>query len=117
VVLYGTSIASTFDPVPKAAYLDSIWLDVAGAAEDILQDPLYITLNLCRVMAFVRDGLVLSKQSGGQWGLTHLPERYHGLIQAALDGYASDRAMCVDADIAGAFADEMLTEIASAKEA
>jgi len=96
VVLYGTSIASTFDPVPKAAYLDSIWQDVQGAQEDILLDPLYITLNLCRVAAFVQEGLVLSKREGGRWGLNHLPERYHGLIRQALACYATNEALTVD---------------------
>lgn len=111
VVLYGASIASTFDPVPKAAYLDSIWQDVRGAQEDILRDPLYITLNLCRVAAFVQEGLVLSKREGGRWGMNHLPERYHGLIRQALACYATNEALTVDPSLATNFAAELLRSI------
>lgn len=114
VVLCGTPIADVFGPVPKAAYLDSIRQDVAGAAEDILEDPLYISLNLCRVAACVQDDLVLSKQEGGLWGLSHLPEEYHEWIQQALDCYASDQAMVIDENVARNFALSLLNLIQQA---
>lgn len=62
----------TFDPVPKQCYIDSICSDVEHAAADILEQPVYITLNLCRVLAYLKDGLCLSKKEGGEWGLAHL---------------------------------------------
>lgn len=115
VVLYGAPIADTFGEVPKDAYLDSIWQDVSSAEEDILRDPMYITLNLCRVLAYVRDGLILSKQAGGTWGLSHLPENHHPLIQQALSCYAADSTMTLNDTDAIAFASQMVTEIAAAK--
>jgi hypothetical protein len=33
----------------------------------------------------------LSKDAGGVWGLAHLPEQYHPLIQQALALYRSER--------------------------
>jgi streptomycin 3"-adenylyltransferase len=114
VVLYGAPVEEIFGEVPKAAYLDSIRQDVAGAGEDILTDPLYMTLNLCRVLAYAREGLVLSKQEGGQWGLSHLPGEHCPVIRLALDCYANDRSMQIDAAAARAFAAAMLESIASA---
>ena len=114
LVLHGAPIAEIFGEVPKTAYLDSIRQDVAGAAEDILADPMYITLNLCRVVAYVQEGLVLSKQEGGAWGLEHLPEAHHPLIRHALDCYASDQPMTVDEAAAVSFAEEMLRRIRQA---
>lgn len=114
-VLHGAPIPEVFSEVPKASYLDSIWQDVSGAEEDILRDPMYITLNLCRVLAYVRQSLVLSKQDGGAWGLDHLPEQHHPLIRQALNAYASDSAMIIDPTAASSFAKEILAEIAAAK--
>lgn len=110
-VLYGAPIGEVFGEVPKAAYLDSIWQDVSGAEEDILRDPMYITLNLCRVLAYVRQSLVLSKQEGGQWGLDHLPMEHHPLIRQALHCYATDQAMTADEAAATDFAKDALAEI------
>lgn len=114
VVLDGPPADRVFGEVPKAAYLDSIRQDVAGAAEDILTDPMYITLNLCRVAAYAREGLILSKQEGGLWGLARLPEAHHPLIRHALDCYAGDRPMTVDEAAAVSFAEEMLRRIRQA---
>jgi len=113
IVLYGEEISHVFDAVPRECYLDSIWRDIQNAREDILEDPLYMTLNLCRVLAFLREDLILSKQSGGEWGLLHLPKTFHSLIQDALHCYGSGDKMKSNADILSPFADYMLTEIAS----
>ncbi|MBP3651390.1 MAG: DUF4111 domain-containing protein [Clostridia bacterium] len=110
-VLYGAPIQEVFGEVPKAAYLDSIWQDTSGAEEDILRDPMYITLNLCRVLAYVRQSLVLSKQEGGHWGLDHLPMEHHPLIRQALHCYATDIPMTADKTAALSFAKDALAEI------
>lgn len=94
--LYGPPIETVFAPVQRAAYFDSIWNDIAEAETEILENPMYITLNLCRVLAYGRDGLVLSKKEGGRWGLQNLPEKYHGLLRAALSAYASDEEMTLE---------------------
>ena len=89
VCLVGAPVAEVFGPVPRQAYLDSILCDVESAAEDILENPVYIALNLCRVCAFAEDGLVLSKREGGEWGLQNLPE-WAEFIGAALNSYNTD---------------------------
>ena len=84
---YGKEISSVFGPVPRECYLESIRGDVSDAEREILGDPVYITLNLCRVYACLRDGLILSKEQGGVWGLGHLPAAYHPVVEGALRCY------------------------------
>ncbi len=87
--LYGREIRDVFEKVSREHYLDSILSDVENAREDILANPVYIILNLCRVLAYEREDLILSKKEGGEWGLKALPEKYHGLISQALREYMS----------------------------
>lgn len=87
IVLCGEPIPTVFGDVPKEDYLDSIRGDVENAREDVIEAPLYVILNLCRVYAFIKDGLILSKKAGGEWGLANLSEKYHGLISEMLNNY------------------------------
>ena len=86
-VLCGRPVEETFDEVPREAYLDSIRADVAQAEQDVLRDPVYILLNLCRVLAFQEEGLVLSKEQGGEWGLKALPAVAAMAVEQALCAY------------------------------
>ncbi len=85
--LQGAPIDAVFGEVPRSAYVDSILADVENAETDIADNPVYVALNLCRVLAYLTDGAVLSKAQGGQWGLAHLPGEYHPLLQSALAAY------------------------------
>ena len=67
---------------------------------------MYITLNLARVLAWQRDGSVLSKQEGGEWGLKNLPEKYHGLLREALSEYRGETPG-YDISVAEDYAKEM----------
>ena len=62
IALYGPPVKELFGPVPGMACLDSIWRDVQNAPDEILQQPVYLLLNLCRVLAYCREGAVLSKR-------------------------------------------------------
>lgn len=106
--LYGKPIDEVFAPVPREAVLDSIRGDVADA--DIHENPVYFTLNLCRVLAFQEEERMLSKAGGGEWALKRLPERFHPLICAALNRYASGGAP-LPAEALDAFREEMLRRI------
>ena len=109
--LWGAPVEAVFAPVPREAYLDSIRADVADAMDRILENPVYVTLNLCRVMAFTREGLILSKQEGGKWGMGNLPWACHSIIEGALEAYATDRKMQVSREKALKFARFMLDRI------
>ena len=108
IALYGAPVADVFGPVPRAAYLDSILADVENAEADILSDPIYYALNLCRVLAFARDSLCLSKADGGRWALERLPEEWHPLVYEALVCYASSPTMRTSAETLVRFAGPLL---------
>ena len=109
--LFGEDIHDVFEPVGETAYFDSIWYDIENAEEDILENPVYVTLNLCRVLAFKKEKLILSKKEGGEWGLVHVPETYRNLIQQALDEYISVDTMKLDEEVAVEYAGYMMEQI------
>jgi len=111
LALCGEPIDSVFGDIPKECYLDSIQADIQGAKDGVRYDPVYYILNLCRVLAYQRDGLILSKEQGGNWGLEHLDCRFHSVIRAALDGYVSGGAVVVDGNEAVEFCESMLDRI------
>ena len=109
--LYGEEIRTVFDEVGREAYLDSIWYDIEHAEEDIIESPVYITLNLCRVLAYKQENLILSKEEGGKWGLKNVLEKYRELIRQALDEYASVDTMDFDEKEAQEYAKYMIAQI------
>lgn len=111
IVLYGEEIEIVFAAVPKKDYIDSICLDIENVQEDILEQPVYTILNLCRVLAFLTEELYLSKKEGGLWGIKYLPSDYHALIADALECYASGHCMIIQPDATEAFAKEMQKRI------
>jgi len=90
VCLHGTPIAEVFPPVPREDYLDSIMSDLDWAMERMVENPVYLVLNACRVFAYLSEGLILSKDEGGRWGLASLPLELHPPIALALDVYRGD---------------------------
>ena len=79
--------------------------------EEIAANPTYVVLNLCRVLAYRKEGKILSKQEGGDWGLSRLSPRYRPLIQNALTAYQTGKAAVPDEALAREFAGEMLKAI------
>ena len=109
--LCGAPVDAVFGPVPEADYIDSIWEDVSGAEAEIAENPMYLALNLARVLAYLRDRCVLSKREGGAWALENLPEAYHPAIRAALDAYDGSGRMDFDPELARQYARDMLAQI------
>ena len=96
IVLYGEPISKVFGKIPRENYLDSIYKDIENAKEEVVDNPVYFILNLCRVYAYMKDEVVLSKEKGGQWGLANLSEKYHNLIAAMLDSYIKGTTLYKD---------------------
>lgn len=111
IAFCGPPIADVFGDVPDEYYTYSIKRDIINAKEDVADNPVYIVLNLCRVLAFLNGSIVLSKEQGGLWGIENLPVEYHGLIMAALDEYNSKAAHDFDIDTATDFCGYMLAKI------
>ena len=110
--LYGEPIEKVFSKVPEQDYFDSIWNDIADAVEDISENTMYLTLNLARVLAYKKDGVILSKKEGGEWALENLPKQYHPLIAATLKEYADVGFVEYDLELAKQYAEYMLSRIA-----
>ena len=109
--LYGLSVRDVFGEVPEQDYLDALRDDIAGAEEEITEKPMYLILNLARVLAYLKEKKVLSKQEGGIWGLENLPEEYRPLIAAALREYGDGADVSYDPDLARRYAAYILRQI------
>lgn len=109
--LYGNEIKDVFEKISREDYFDSILSDIEDAEEDIITNPVYIVLNLCRVLAYKREDLILSKKEGGEWGLKNLPEKHHALILQALGEYTADEVKEWNETDAGEYALYMLEVI------
>lgn len=109
--LYGLPIKEVFGEVPASNYMDSIWYDVEHAKKEIKYFPMYLILNLARVLAFKENGLVLSKKEGAEWALNKLPSEYHKLIQDALLDYVKGVEVIYDKSIAKRYAKYMIKRI------
>lgn len=111
--LYGKDIKDVFGAVSKEYYFDSIRSDIEEAETEITDNPTYIILNLCRVLAYKKEGLILSKQEGGNWGICNVPEKYQPLIVQALDEYLSDKSTAWDENNAREYAAYMIAQISN----
>ena len=111
VCLYGPPIEEVFAKVPEECYMDSIRFDIENAEEEIEEYPLYLTLNLCRVLAYKEERLVCSKKEGGEWALENIPEEYSPLVKNALLEYAEGAEVKYDADLLKKYAAYMLKRI------
>jgi streptomycin 3"-adenylyltransferase len=109
--IFGERIEDVFGEVSKANYLDSIRSDVENATDDIVGNPIYFILNLCRVLAYKNDGLVLSKEQGGLWGIEKLPEQYYPLTSRALNDYKSEIEGNFDKELLLNFSNYMIENI------
>lgn len=90
LALHGRLINEVFAPVSSSDYWDAVLFDIASAREDIVSEPTYVILNLCRSYAYKKTKQILSKKDGGIWGLNQLPENYHELIERALLEYTTE---------------------------
>ena len=108
--LYSEEISDVFDIISREDYMDSIVYDIGNAADEITENPVYLTLNLCRALAYKRKGLILSKVEGGLWGIENIPG-YANFIFSAARSYRSGEEMLFDAGKAVSFARKVLDEI------
>ncbi|WP_245585924.1 DUF4111 domain-containing protein [Paenibacillus pinihumi] len=112
VVLFGKALREQFPPIDKSYFVQSIVADIEHAQRDIIHSPVYFILNLCRVLLYLREGVVASKQEGGEWGLKALPAKYRSIVRCCLDDYAGTGiAPSFDSDGLTDFAGYMLEEV------
>jgi streptomycin 3"-adenylyltransferase len=107
IVLCGEPIDRVFGDVPREFYFDSIKSDIENARTEIEHNQAYYILNLCRVLAFKQDGLILPKAAGGERALKKIGDKYGGLINAALKDVKADSGLALE------FCDYILEKIRS----
>lgn len=89
--LYGKAIKDVFCQIPNSLYLKGILYDISDAPKEITTNKTYITLNLCRALAFKKKGVILSKSQGGLWALGNVPKHWNKIIENALASYAGQK--------------------------
>lgn len=109
--IIGKQISEVFGDIPKEDYFDSIKADVEDAKEVVNENPAYTILNLCRVFAYKNDGLILSKQQGGLWGIENLPKQYIALLSKTLKSYKLEIEKNFDRKLSLNFCNYMIENI------
>lgn len=72
-------------PLPsRADALAAVWYDIADAEHQVVAEPVYVILNLCRTWCWLRDGVVRSKSAGGRTLLPQLTGEAHAVVAAVL---------------------------------
>lgn len=105
ICLLGEPVLEALPAVPLADYATAIVGDFNDANVERQDMPIYFTLNACRVLAYLREGHIYSKDEGGAWALKVLPAELHGVVEQALEAY---RGPLLDA----VFEETALTEFA-----
>ena len=111
LTIHGPSIPRVFDRVNREDALCAIREHISSAADHLHERPVYYVLNLCRAVAYRREGLVLSKRDGGEWALHHMDSAHQRVIQAALNAYETGLGMCYDEGQAEDFCYDALEEL------
>jgi predicted nucleotidyltransferase len=93
IVLYGRSIAEVLPLVPGEDYATAIVGDYVDVREVCRQKPMYFLLNACRVLAYLNDKKIFSKDEGGVYGLATLPTQFHALLRQTLEIYRGTQPM------------------------
>ncbi len=90
ISLAGEPPSKTLPVVPEHAFRGALVANVQVAQREPLHAPISFVLNACRVLAYLQDRVMLSKDAGGVWGLASLPQQYHPLIQQLLALYRGE---------------------------
>jgi len=88
ICLDGEPIIEVFPSVPKKDYVSSIMEDYEDCLKNIVNDPIYCSLNLLRVLLYLKEGVISSKQEAGKRGLEILPIELKTTIRKVVDDYS-----------------------------
>ncbi|MED1204315.1 aminoglycoside adenylyltransferase domain-containing protein [Heyndrickxia acidicola] len=89
ICIEGKPIVEVFPLIPKSYFISSIVGDFNDCLENILENPVYCTLNLIRVYWYLREKVISSKQEAGNWGLTSLPTEMSHTLHKVIYNYSN----------------------------
>lgn len=90
VCLQGAAIADVFLEVPPQHYRTSIVEDLLWAQARTDENATYAVLNACRVLWYLRERRISSKQEAGCWAVEALPTEQRAVVEQALAAYRGD---------------------------
>ncbi|WP_075619392.1 aminoglycoside adenylyltransferase domain-containing protein [Paenisporosarcina indica] len=109
--IIGKDLKEVFKPIDMQYYVESIFNDIQDANSGITDNPVYFTLNLCRVMYFLKEGTISSKKEGGEWGISNLPSNFRSIVEQCLNVYCGvTKKVHISNDELFQFANWMLSE-------
>lgn len=98
-------------PVAARDAYAAVWYDIAGAVAEVVAQPVYVLLNLCRTILWLEHGQVLGKTQGGQALLPELTGETAAVVAAALESRRTGAAMDVPAAQLQAVAGALLARV------
>lgn len=105
---FGKPSKEVFEKVPKEIVIDSNYGDTLECVDEIINNPVYCVLNLCRFYALIKEDLTLSKYDGGRWALENMGSNYNDIIKTAMNDYMNESNSVYDNDKLKAFAEEAI---------
>lgn len=112
IALDGPPIDEIFPSVPEEHYIDSLIEDFRWGRERMTRYPTNFILNTCRVLSYLSESRVLSKDEAGAKILQSMPQEFKPLIAQALEIYrGNQKDEHFDAAMLKDFADHMAEQL------
>ncbi len=102
ICLWGAPIGEAFPDVPNRDFLASVVSDLEWTLERLDQISVTGVLNSCRVLAYLKDRQIFSKEEGGVWALNTLPVEFHPVVKESLGIYRGEHLEHNVVDLDGA---------------
>ncbi|GAA0612750.1 DUF4111 domain-containing protein [Virgibacillus siamensis] len=94
--LEGRPISDVFPVIPYSDYIDSIMGDFRECQDNMVEDPIYCSLNLIRVYLYLKDRKIFSKLEAGNWALESLPDDTKGILKKVISSYTQNDTFYFD---------------------
>ena len=91
ICIEGKPIDEVFPEVPLDDYLSSIMADYLTCLENIAEDPVYCAFNMLRVLWFLDEGVISSKQEAANWGQINLSKEFRMTIKKLAENDADGK--------------------------
>ncbi len=86
--LHGKPIKEVFKPVDEKYFIKSILYDFEGIEKNIIDEPVYNILNLCRFWQYSKEKKLSSKLEGGRWATGKLSPKMADIVNDAIISYS-----------------------------